>query len=159
MFYFCTITKLKNVKLCHRKSGTLYLKVLTLDKKGRIRTDSHKRPHTGSDTHRDLVMLVPRLSVFVPLKYLVFSSSLKAFASEPQLAVAYYLMILLLHMGSQFSVKSDLTWSRWDISSKPKVFQIHENIYAKLSKTGKKALKVFISRKHIKLYLIVKGQN
>lgn len=104
MFYFCTITKLKNVKLCHRKSGTLYLKVLTLDKKGRIRTDSHKRPHTGSDTHRDLVMLVPSLSVFVPLKYLVFTSSLKAFASEPQLAVAYYLMILLLHMGSQFSV-------------------------------------------------------
>ena len=83
MFYFCTITKLKNVKLCHRKSGTLYLKVLTLDKKGRIRTDSHKRPHTGSDTHRDLVMLVPSLSLFVPLKYLVFTSSLRHLLLNP----------------------------------------------------------------------------
>ena len=55
----------------------------SVDKKSRIRTDSHKRPHTGSDTHRDLVMLVPSLSLFVPLKYLVFTSSFRHLLLNP----------------------------------------------------------------------------
>lgn len=90
------------------------------DEKSRNGDESHKKHHTGSGREER----VSNFSSFIcSSEILGIHSFFETTAPEPQRAVACHSVVLFLRIQSQFPLRNDLTWARWEVSPKSKLLQ------------------------------------